>query len=274
MTIAEYKPDVAVIILTKDEEKNIEYAAGSVAGWAKQVFVFDSFSSDRTLEIARRYGCICLQNPFVNYAQQRNDALRLLPIETEWVLFLDADERCPEELKAEISKLLSLSPKENGFFLKYKFIWRERWIRRGYYPSWILRLCRRKRVSCSRSFNEYLVIDGKVGYLQSDLIHEDHKGLGAWLAKHRKYAQMEADELRLPPPDAMEMPLSGSQAQVKRWVRYRIWNRLPPLIRPSFYFFYRFILRGGILDGPKAWQFHFLQAFWFPMLIDLKYLAG
>ena len=93
-------PSVAVIILTYNEEANIAQALDSVVGWARQIFILDSFSTDRTLEIAGRYPCVIHQNRFDNFAKQRNFALEQLPIETEWVFFLDADEWLPDDLKA------------------------------------------------------------------------------------------------------------------------------------------------------------------------------
>src|SRR5262245_47450439 len=100
-------PDLAVIILTYNEEENIAQALRSVCGWAKQVFVFDSHSTDRTLEIAKTFDCSIAQHPFEDYGRQRNAALDTLPITAEWVFFLDADEWVPPELQNEITQILS-----------------------------------------------------------------------------------------------------------------------------------------------------------------------
>src|ERR1044072_2635981 len=94
---AKVRPDLAVIILTYNEEDNIAQALRSVCGWAKQVFVFDSFSTDRTLEIARSFACTVAQHRFEDFVRQRNSALDELPITAEWVFFLDADEWVPPE---------------------------------------------------------------------------------------------------------------------------------------------------------------------------------
>jgi glycosyltransferase involved in cell wall biosynthesis len=268
---------VAVIILTYNEETNIAQALDSVAGWADELFILDSLSTDRTLELARPYGCHIAQNKFENYAKQRNHALDHLPITSEWVLFLDADEWLPDSLKNEISALIVTQPKENGFFINWRLIWMGRWIRRGYYPSSILRLFRQGKARCEdRAINEHLIVEGMTGHLHNDFIHEDRKGVTDWIAKHNGYATREAMELlnRRSAKDYQEIDvrLFGTQAQRKRWLRYRIWNRMPPLIRPFFYFFYRYILAGGFLDGRAAFIYHFLQALWYPLLIDVKYL--
>jgi glycosyltransferase involved in cell wall biosynthesis len=269
--------DIAVIILTYNEEANIAQALNSVTGWADEIFILDSLSTDYTLEIARQYGCYIAQNKFESYAKQRNYALDQLPIRSEWVIFLDADEWLPDALKQEISNLIASSPGENGFYMNRRLIWMGRWIRRGYYPSWILRLFRHGKGRCEdRAVNEHLIVEGKTGQLHNDFIHEDRKGVTEWIAKHNGYATREAQELlnsrSAPGYQEIEARMFGSQAERKRWLRYNFWNRLPPLIRPFFYFSYRYVLRGGFLDGRAAFIFHFLQGLWYPVLIDVKYL--
>lgn len=269
-------PDLSVIILTYNEEANIAQALDSVSGWARSIFVVDSFSTDRTVDIARRYPCAVVQHAFEDYAKQRNFALRSLPIESEWVFFLDADEWMPQALKDEITSVIARHPIENGFFVKWRLMWMGRWIRRGYYPTWILRLARHRKARFEdRSINEHIIVEGPLGRLHNDFIHEDRKGISAWIAKHNAYATAEAKELlrrRTEGYGQIAPRLSGSQAERKRWVRKNIWERLPPLIRPFFYFAYRYFLKGGFLDGKPAFIYHFLHALWFPMLIDVKYL--
>ncbi len=268
---------LAVIILTRNEEENLPQVLGSVAGWCHETFVLDSLSTDRTLDIARKSGCVIAENRFEDYAKQRNYALDHLPITSEWVLFLDADEWLPDATKKEISAVIATSPVENGFYINYRLIWMGCWIRRGYYPSWILRLFRLGKGRCEdRAVNEQIIVEGATGRLRSDFVHQDRKGVTEWIAKHNGYATREAMELLRPrsAPGYQEIDarLFGSQAQRKRWLRHTIWNRLPPLVRPFLYFFYRYVLQGGFLDGVAAFVFHFLQALWYPMLIDIKYL--
>jgi glycosyltransferase involved in cell wall biosynthesis len=267
---------LTVIILTYNEELNLPQALRSVCGWAQQVIVLDSFSTDRTVQIAREFGAEVYQHRFEDYAKQRNHALTL-PIRSEWILFLDADEWVPPELQREIAAVIDRNPPEDGFYIKRRFIWMGRWIRRGYYPTWILRLARRGRVRCEeRQVNEHLIVDGAVGYLQHDFIHEDRKDLADWIAKHVRYARREADELikrelRVA-QEEIDARLFGTQAQRKRWLRRHVWERLPPFVRPWLFFFYRYVLRGGFLDGRAAFVYHFLHALWFMTLIDAFWL--
>jgi glycosyltransferase involved in cell wall biosynthesis len=266
--------DLSVVILTLNEETNLTHAVRSVAGWARETFIVDSFSTDRTVKLAKELGCVVAQHRFESYGQQRNYALDQLPIQSEWVLFLDADEWVPEALKEEIAGTLARKPKENGFFLCWKFLWMGKWIRHGYYPSWILRLFRRGTARCEeRSVNERLKLDGEAGYLREPFVHEDRKGLAHWIAKHSEYARREAEEL-LKTPDASQLApsLFGSQGERIRWFQQKVWNRLPPLVRPLGYFGYRYVLRLGFLDGREALVYHLLHALWYRLLIDAYYL--
>lgn len=270
---------LSVVILTFNEELNLNQALSSIKGWADEVFVLDSGSVDKTIEIAKAFGCTVLCNPFVNFANQRNFALKSFSIRSEWTLFLDADEWITEELKAEIKKMISLEPLENGFYIKRRLIWMGQWIRRGYYPSWQLRLFRTGTGRCEdRAVNEHFIVEGQLGRLCCDLIDENQKGLFHWIEKHNGYSSREAVELvnsrNTEGYSEIDVRFFGSQAQRRRWLRYHLWNRMPLFIRPFIYFAYRYFILLGFLDGKRAFLFHFLQALWYPMLIDAKYLEA
>ena len=267
---------LTVIILTYNEEANISQALSSVCGWASDVFLLDSFSTDKTVEIASGYPCKSFVNKFEGYASQRNYALGELPIVTEWGFFLDADECLTDELKEEISNAIRSNPKENGFYIKRRLVWMGRWIKRGYYPTWILRLFRAKFARCEdREINEHIVVDGETGRLRNDFVHEDRRGLSHWIEKHNRYATLEAKQLLIQRKEKsgyLGGNLFGAQVERKRWLRENIWEKLPPLIRPFIFFGYRYFVRGGVLDGREAFIYHFLQSLWFQFLIDAKYL--
>jgi glycosyltransferase involved in cell wall biosynthesis len=259
----------AVVILTYNEEKDVGFALESVAGWAEELWILDSFSTDKTLEVAARYPCKVVQRAFDSFSGQRNHAIRELPIRSEWMLFLDADERASEELKAEIDRVLAADPAETHFRIRRRLMWMGRWLRRGLYPTWIVRLFRRRDARCEdRPVNEHIVVSGKGAELQGDIIHEDRRGLSAWIAKHDSYARKEAAVFLSPAPADFAPSLFGAQAERKRWIRRNVWDRLPLFVRPFLYFAYRYFLRGGLLEGRPALVYHFLQALWFPFLID------
>lgn len=273
------KVDLTVIILTLNEELNIAQSVSNVIKWAKDVLVLDSSSTDRTVEIAGSLGAKVFYREFDTYAKQRNYAIKELPVETEWVLFLDADEYLTEPLKKEIEETIE-STNLDGLYIKYRMIFMGKWIKRGgYYPTWILRLFKRDKAFVNRDINEHIKINGTVGYLKNDFIHADKKGITDWIAKHNKYANFEAMELIKYDKEKKEQQkdkfarLFGSQAQRKRWIRKYIWNPLmPPLARPFIYFIYRYFFRLGFLDGKEGFIYHFLQGLWFLFLIDVLYL--
>ena len=127
-----------------------------------------------------------------------------------------------------------------------------------------------------RAVDEQIIVEGATGYLKSDFVHQDRKSVTEWIAKHNGYATREASELlgsrRALRYQEIDARLFGSQGQRRRWLRHTVWNRLPPLVRPFWYFFYRYVLQGGFLDGKAAFVYHFLQALWYPFLTDVKYL--
>lgn len=259
--------DVAVIVLTKNEEANLAYTLKSVRGWAKQLFVFDSFSTDRTAAIAAEHGATFVQHAFVDYSKQRNAALDTLPLTAAWTLFLDADEQVTEPFKAEVARAMQ-DPRFDGYELALQFLWRGTWVRRGYYrTSFKTALFRTGKARCDdRGVNEHILVQGRVGRLEEPLRHEDHRGLVRWLEKHLVYAQLEARRARteqLPSVSA----LWGSSAERKNWIRWHLWQRFPPALRASALFGKRALLDGAILDGPAALEYHFFQALWLQLVI-------
>ncbi len=261
--------DLTVVILTYNEEKNLPQAIASVAGWAKEIVVLDSFSTDGTVQLAQKAGARVFQRKFDNYAAQRKHALQACDIQTPWLFFLDADEWLMPELKAEISSLLATDPVENGFYMRCRLLWRGRWIRRGYYAVWFLRLARTKEIRVEeRSVNEHLLVNGPTKRLRYDFYNENHNGIQRWHEKHLKYARLEAEEALKTPSEKPR--LWGANARPKRWIQYYIWKNLPPLVRPWLFFGYRYFLLGGFLDGRQAFSYHFLQGLWLHTLISLE----
>ena len=266
------KAPISVIILTYNEEKNIGDCLKSLQNWAGEIFIVDSYSTDRTLEIAKKYADKISRNKFEGYAKQRNWALNNLPFSYEWVLFLDADEQLSPELKKEIKDMLAeVSPNIKGFYIKRRFIFMERWIRHGgYYPTWLLRLFRHEVARCQeREVDERFIVQGETLQLLYDIIHEDQRGITLWIDRHNQYATLEALE-QTKHREEIATSLNDSQIARKQRTKRQLWNHLPLLLRPFFYFFYCYILRGGFLDGKAGFIYHFLHGLWFPLLVDVK----
>ncbi len=273
------KPSLSVIILTYNEEVNLPRALESVQGLASDVFVVDSGSTDRTAAIAKDYGAHVYEHEFVNQAQQFNWALDNLPVKTEWILRLDADEYLTPELVSEIERKLPSVPAEvNAFLMKRRVYFMGRWIRHGgYYPTWFLRLFRTgKAHSENREMDEHLIVkDGEIGRLENDFADDNRKNLESWIAKHNNFSTREArSRLREALGEKAEH-VGHAQADAKRWLKQNFYGQMPLFWRSFAYFIYRYIFRLGFLDGKEGLIFHFMQGCWHQFTIDAKlYEAG
>lgn len=190
---------LSVIILTKNEERNIPECIES-ALWADSIFVLDSFSEDRTVEIAREMGAKVERRLFQNYADQRNAALEMA--ESEWVFFLDADERITKELAEELRQVISPGGRgegKNGWWVPRRNYIFGRWIRNaGWYPDYQMRLLRRGRARYdpTRKVHEVVLLEGQGGFLQNPLIHYNYNTLAEFLARQSLYTDYEVEILR------------------------------------------------------------------------------
>ncbi|MBC7251525.1 MAG: glycosyltransferase family 2 protein [Anaerolineae bacterium] len=179
------------IILTKNEEKNIADCIASLR-WSDDIVVFDGYSDDRTVEIAREQGAQVIQHPFRGYGSQRNAALDA--VEAEWVFFVDADERATPELGTEIRQVIEDTSYAGWWVPRHNYIFGAVVRHAGWYPDYQLRLlCRQKaRYDPQREVHEIVLLDGQAGYLQHPLIHYNYDTVRHFLQKQRRYAQFDA----------------------------------------------------------------------------------
>jgi glycosyltransferase involved in cell wall biosynthesis len=235
----------------------------------------DSGSTDRTVEIAKAAGATIIEHPFETYAAQRNWAQQNLSYLGEWLLHLDADERLTPELVREINGTINKPPVGiDGFLLRKRTVFMHRWIKHGgHYPSYHLRLFRREQGSCEdRLYDQHFIVAGPVGRLQHDYIDVISSDIGTWTLRHTRWAELEAREIfggqfhgkRVRPT------FFGTPIERRRWLREGLYVRSPLFVRPFLYWFYRYVFRLGFLDGKEGFIFHFLQAFWFRLLVDIK----
>ncbi len=218
---------ITALVLTLNEEDNIAECLKTLV-WADKVLVLDSGSTDRTVEIAQSLGAQVFFHPFKNYADQRNYALGL--IQTEWVLFVDADERVPPELAAEIREVAE-EEGFSGWWVPRKNYICGRWIRHGgWYPDYQLRLLRpeKARYDPAWEVHEIVVIEGKTGYLRNHLIHYNYRTWGEFISRQKAYLPLEVRTLR------------------KRGMKAKVWS---PLSMPIREFWRRYIRLEGYKDG-------------------------
>ena len=271
---------LAIVILTYNEERHIARALGSVALIATEVFVVDSFSTDRTVELARSHGATILQNSFVNYARQFQWALDNAPITASWIMRLDADEIIEADLATRIRDQLPRLPADvAGINLKRKHIFLDRWIRHGgRYPLVLLRIWRRGhgRIE-NRWMDEHMILQsGRTITFEGGFADHNLNDLTFFTDKHNKYATREAIDVinerhRLFPRDVDLSTEEGSrQAAVKRWIKEKIYNRIPYQISTPAYFLFRMIVQFGFLDGKEGLVYHGLQGLWYRFLVGAK----
>ncbi|HEV7301078.1 MAG TPA: glycosyltransferase family 2 protein [Tepidisphaeraceae bacterium] len=269
---------VAIMILTKNEAINLPYTLASVAGWVDDVFVLDSGSTDATREVAEKFGATFVPHAWEGYAKQKNWGLDNLPFRSPWIFILDADEVVTPELREELIGVTNLpTTEETGYFVNRYFIFLEKRIRHcGYYPSWNLRLFRRGKARYEeRAVHEHMVVDGRVGYLKHDMEHYDRRGLEDYIAKHNRYSTLEAEEMyrleRGVSDGSVTATPWGDAIQRRRWLKTRVWPRLPAKWLARFVYMY--LYRLGIRDGVVGFHFClFLASYEHQITMKLKAL--
>ena len=187
---------------------------------------------------------------------------------------LDADERLTPELAQELADRLPALPDDvTGLLVKRRVYFWGRWIRHGgYYPTWLLRIWRHGRARCEqRWMDEHMIVDGgRTLRLDQDIIDENHKGLTFWTDKHNRYADREVKDLLALRDRTRTAAALDDQPGSRRWLKENLYGRAPLFWRAFGYWFYRYVLRLGFLDGRPGLVFHFLQGFWYRFLVDAK----
>lgn len=278
--LASTVPAVTAIILTLNEENHLKRCLDSISCVASEILVVDSGSTDSTVAIARRLGARVLHRDWVNYADQFNWALTQVSEGAQWVLRIDADEIVSSDLANEIrAKLGSVSEDVAGIFVSRRMTFLGKAIRYGgIFPIRVVRLFRRGRGRCEeRWMDEHVNVDGPTVGFAGEILDDNLNPLTWWISKHNSYASREAVDLlnlefRFFPVEKLAEAAPFSEPAMKRWLKERVYRRLPMGFRALAYFIYRFFFRFGFLDGARGTAFHVLQGFWYRYLVDLKVL--
>ena len=276
--------DLSVIILTYNEELHIRRCLENVCPIAKDVFVIDCFSKDKTCDIASEFKNVQVLKhawPTTKYAGQFNWALENAPINTKWILRLDADEYLLQEtLKEAEEKLPSLPSNVTGIVMKRRHIFMDRWVKRGIYPVKLLRFFQFGKGFCEqRLMDEHIQLsEGESVELDNDFCDHNLNNLSWFCHKHVDYAVREAVDLL-----DIELNLTGvaltdeskqisEQANSKRMKKHK-YAKQPLFFRSFAYFIYRYVLKRGFLDGKEGFLFAFIQGWWYRTLVDANILA-
>lgn len=266
--------DITAIILTLNEEKNIEECIKSIKSIVKRIVVVDSFSTDKTVEIAKSLGAEVWQHEFVNQAQQFIWAIENISIDTTWVFRIDADERLTEKSATELEKLTAEHETDdvNGIIVRFEVNFMGKALRHGgIYPFRKLLVFKPGKAHMeNRNMDEHIVLDeGKSVEMKNDCLHQDFKSLYAWIEKHNKYSDREVLDY-LNREEAQSNQALSKGAKFKRFVKFKIYYKLPMGMRAHLYYWYRYYFKLGFLDGKEGKIFAFLQAYWYRFLVDAK----
>ncbi len=272
--------DLSIIILTYNEEIHIERCIRSCQPIAKRILIIDSFSTDRTVELAHNLGAEVVQRAWKNHADQFQWGLENCQVDTPWLMRMDADEYLEPALQNEIPKLLAnLTNEIGGVYIKRKVLFMGKWIRYGgFYPQILLRIWRTGLGHVEqRWMDEHIVLTpgSKTVTAKHDIVDDNQKGITFWIAKHNQYASREAVDVLnqkydlFPRDDSLKL-IDDPQAKRKRLLKENVYNKMPLGLRAFLYFLYRYIFQFGFLDGSKGFVWHVLQGFWYRLLVDLK----
>ena len=272
--------DLTVVILTKNEEKNLRKCIESFRGLAKRFVIVDG-TEMLCGQLNEELQAVGSQldfyvHPWASYADQLNWGLDNTDITTEWSMRMDADEELLEDLAQEIDeKLGGLQKPVNGVILRRRTIFMGKWIKHGgRYPELLLRIFRTGKARCEmKIMDEHMILsEGIMVTFKHDLMDNNQKDLDWWTAKHNWYSNREVldHQLSLGGDNLQEDGGSSKQARIKRVVKNTGYYKLPKFFRAHLYFLYRYWIRLGFLDGTEGRIYHFLQAYWYRFLVDAK----
>lgn len=272
-------PWVSVLVLTTNESLHIERCIRSAQRLSPHVFVVDSYSTDGTAELAKKMGASVIPGNFDSFAAKLNWSLDHIDFPTPWVIRLDADEVFTDDLLTGLQRAVAdAGAGINGFYLRRQLWFMGQWIKYGgMYPTYSMRLWRRGTMECEiRELDEHMTLrSGKAALLDLDIVDDPLFSLSRWIEKHNGYAALEA-KLALKAAkdeDVLIKPnFFGTWAERRRWSKVKIFYRIPPFVRPVLYFFYRYIIQLGFLDGRVGFIFHFMHGLWYRCLVDAKML--
>lgn len=268
---------ISAIILTYNESQHLRRCIESLLPVVDSVFVYDSFSTDDTLTIAKRYNNVEVrQGEFINHAIQFNKALDEFDINTDWIMRIDADEYIDEECRHYIMDSLGLlEDGVTGVYLNRYMNFLGRTLTYGGMDNyWMLRIWRNGYGRCeNRWMDEHIVLrEGKTVKATGRLVDHNLNSLSWWSHKHVDYSTREAIDViakEIDSKEELKPKLFGTSSERTRFLK-GYYNKIPLFIRPFLYFIYRYFLKAGFLDGRQGFLWAILQGFWYRMLVDAK----
>lgn len=270
---------ISVVIYTKNEEFDLQGCLDKLS-WCDDVHVFDSGSSDRTIEIAKKFGAIVTVRDYGFGAQafggdesaHRNWALDNLPLKNEWIYFSDADERVTPDLISSLLENVN-NPRGNvAFRVRRRDYFMGTWLRHVTPSPFNIRLVKRDKVRYQRLINPVCVVDGTVGDISE---HFDHfpfsKGMSHWFSKHNLYSTKEAEQIVSNRKQGASFSFIkmffSEDKNLRRYHQKEFYYRLP--LRPFLMFFILYFLKMGFMDGRAGFTYSVLRSI-YEYMISLK----
>jgi glycosyltransferase involved in cell wall biosynthesis len=260
---------ISVLILTKDEEKNLPGCLQSVS-WSDDVHVVDSFSTDNTIQIAKDAGASVVQREFDNWAGHQNWAMVHIPFKYPWVFYLDADERMTSDLIREVQAAVSDPGECVAFRVQRRDFFLGRWLKHVQISPFYLRLFRPEKIHYERLVNPVSLPDGPVGQIAGFLDHFPFsKGITHWVARHNSYSTLEAEQVRINRQTNYQFsPLGAFTAKnfhERRFQQKELFYRMPA--RPLMKFLILYVGKRGFLDGNAGFTYAVLQSIYEYMIV-------
>lgn len=272
--------ELSIFIPTFNEELHIERAVKSALSLTRKVYVIDSYSTDRTVEIAEKLGAKVYQYKWEadsNWAKKFNWTLKNVPFDTEWVMRHDADEYLTPELVEKVKHdLPDVADDVTAISINRREYFMRRWMKHGgAYPKAMVRIMRKgKAFFEARMIDEHVEItEGRSIYWNVDLCDDKIISLTKWVANHNMHAVKEAivlidNEIGLTDNKDNEKVLDADALKKRR--KKGFYGKLPYFWRAWAFFIYRYVLKLGFLDGVEGFLYCFLQCLWYRNLADAK----
>jgi glycosyltransferase involved in cell wall biosynthesis len=269
--------NIGVILLVYNEEIHIKRCLDNLLLLTPNIYVIDSFSTDKTLDILNEYGIKFIQNKFISHSNQLNFAINSFPYDTNYILRVDCDELLSIELINEIktSKLLHINSEFSGFYIKRKVKFFNKILNYGNInPIWLLRLWKRGHGICDdKLMDEKIIVSGqKTTRLKNVILDYNLNNLTWWTNKHNNYSNREAIEILNSKYLFSKNSFQGDYYSIDFLLHILkiSYNKMPIFFRSFVLFFYSYFLKLGILDGVPGFIWNVLQVFWYRYLVDVK----
>ncbi len=266
--------DVTAIVLTLNEEANIEACLQSVKDFCKRVVVIDSGSVDRTVEIAKQYGADVFFHEFTYYAAQYNWGVDNANIDTKWTLRLDADERFTPEVCAHSEKLMTEHDKDdvNGIVMESDFFFLGRQMKHGGSKKRKIMLFKtgKGRIEDRKRDAHTILHEGRTVAIKERYLHYDFKDLTSYIARYNWYAIRELQDYIAYEKGAAFDANTDEQLRKHRKKKFTIYYRAPMFLRAWLWFVYNYYFRFGFLDGREGYLYHYFESYWYRFLVDAK----